>query len=337
MSAEDKVVHPQWVHWAAQNLAADADAQDVITALVEEGAQRDQAVSLVEALEQSPALSVGRALARRVRALEVMLRLRREHRDALPAGSRTLDRIPLPSPDDFLARHWVPGVPVIIEDLVPRWPAFGRWSFDDLAQRFGDVEVEASVGRDTVSMPDADWQPLRQTLPLSDLLERMNRPGNDVYVIAKNALLANPAMKGLLDEIELPPTFFRPPDPTKMTLWLGPAGTHTPLHHDGDNAMFCQVVGRKRIRLAPPESVALLDRTDGVYSRWDPQSDLDPSNDPERLIELELAPGEALFLPAGWWHQIDALSPSMSVSILHFVFPNDYSWYKPGSLARGSI
>ena len=339
MSDAAAIVHPQWARWAAENLAGGADPTEIIHTLVEEGAGRDQATSLVEQLRQSPAMAVATGLRRRVRALETMLRLRRENRSVRAAGSRTLDRVSLPSIDDFLARYWVPGTPVIIDDLVPAWPAFGRWSFADLVDRFGDVEVEASMNRGSVAMPDADWEGLRQTLPLRELVHAMLDPstGNEVYVIAKNAILRNPNLAGLLEDVTLPPEFFGDRlDPMRSTLWLGPAGTHTPLHHDGDNAMFCQVVGRKRVRLAPAESVALLDRSDGVYCRWDPQTEAEVADGPETLIECELQPGEALFLPAGWWHQIDALEPSMSVSILHFVFDNDYSWYKPGSILRGS-
>ena len=47
-----------------------------------------------------------------------------------------------------------------------------------------------------------------------------------------------------------------------------------------------------------------------------------------------MQPGEALFIPAGWWHQVDALDPSISVTILDFTFTNDYGWYRPGTALR---
>ena len=75
-----------------------------------------------------PELTAARALARRVAALEQIVRMRREHRAARAAGSTTVERMPLPDADVFLARLWVPGVPAVITDLVPRWPAFGRSS-----------------------------------------------------------------------------------------------------------------------------------------------------------------------------------------------------------------
>lgn len=332
------VIHPQWEAWAAENLARGAMPDDVTAALVEEGAPLEQARAVVEALERSPAMHQARALGRRAAALEQIVRLRRDHRALQPDGHARITRCPLPPIADFLARHVVPGVPVVITDLVTRWPALTRWTPASLAERLGDVLVEACVGRETATDPDAVWAPLRQELPLRTLLERITTTtGNDTYVIAKNAALRRPGLRPLLDDLVLPPELFGPsPSPTRMGLWIGPAGTHTPLHHDGDDSMLCQVLGRKRLRLAPPESIALLDRSRGVYSHWDPRTAEELAAGPEPLLEVELAPGEALFVPAGWWHQVDALDPSISVSILDLAWPNDYGWYHPGSLLRGS-
>ena len=33
--------------------------------------------------------------------------------------------------------------------------------------------------------------------------------------------------------------------------WMGPAGTITPFHHDLTNNFMAQVIGRKRIKIAP--------------------------------------------------------------------------------------
>ncbi|MCY1011935.1 hypothetical protein OV079_41615 [Nannocystis pusilla] len=49
-------------------------------------------------------------------------------RGALRAMSPAIERVGLPSPREFLARYWSTGTPVIFTDVVPRWPAFSRWS-----------------------------------------------------------------------------------------------------------------------------------------------------------------------------------------------------------------
>jgi hypothetical protein len=333
MSDDDLVIHPQWRAWVAQNLARGAAVDDIVAELAHEGVSEAEARALCEALADSPALAEARALWRRVLALEQIVRLRNDHRREQPLA---IERRELPDAEEFLARYWVPGVPVVLTDLVPRWPAFERWSPAYFVERFGDVKVHACVGRNRIEHPDADWAEVERELTVRELVALLESgtTANDVYLIAKNAVLARPELRALLDDIAAPPEFFPARlDPMRIALWLGGAGTHTPLHHDGDNSMFCQIRGRKRIRLLPPESIALLDRARGVYSRWDPPDRIDDEA-PETVRELVVGPGEALFIPAGWWHQVDALDPSISVTILDFAFRNDYGWYRPGTALR---
>ena len=330
------VVHPRWRAWVAENLARGASKDELLAALVDADVPPEPARATVDEIAASPALAAARSLARRVAALEQIVRLRRDHRSARPFGSTTIERGPLPSADEFLARFWVPGVPGIFTDLVTRWPAFGRWGPSDLATRFGDVVIEACVGRSSSPDPDVQWEALRCELTVADLVRRIEAPSpaNDVYVTTNNAALRRPGLRALLEEIDVPAEIFGPKlDPARMGFWLGGAGTHTTMHHDHANAMLCQVLGRKRLRLAPPESITLLERSRGVYTRWDPleAAVLDDA------IDVVLAPGEALFIPTGWWHEVDALDLAISVSIRAFAFANDYGWYRPGTALAGRV
>ena len=329
MAQDPVILHPRWTTWVLENLAADVPVDDVVQGLIASGLPPARARAEVDALSSGPALIAARMFVRRIHALEQIVRLRHAHRAAQPAGHSTIARTPFPGVEAFIACNWVPGVPAVFTDIVARSDS---WSPQSLATRFGDTRVEACVGRSQAATPDPDWQPLRGELLLRELLELVLSPetGNDVYMLAKNNATQRPGLAPLLAELALPTALFGPQlDPRRTSLWIGPAGTHTPLHHDTDNSLLCQLHGRKRIRLAPPESLALLARARGVYSHWDPSSSAEPDA-PEALIELEVDAGDALFIPAGWWHQVDALTPSVTVTCLGFVFPNNYAWYRPG-------
>jgi len=39
---------------------------------------------------------------------------------------------------------------------------------------------------------------------------------------------------------------------------------------------------------------------------------------------LELGPGDALFLPVGWWHALEALDVSITLTFMDFKADNEY-------------
>lgn len=329
---DDATLHPDWWAWLAENLARAAPAEALEDALLAEGVPADQARHALRALLASPMTEVAQRLRRRTEALEQIIDLRARHRRL---------EVPIPQPfpdvDTFIAQYWCPGVPAVFTDLVRSWPAYGTWSPAYFVERFGDEAVKACVGRDAMVDADPLWDRCEVELSLAAFVARITAgSGNDGYIIAKNAMLGRPGLAPLLDDMALRHDVFgSPPNPERIGLWFGDAGTHTPLHHDGDNTMFCQVVGRKRFRLAPPENLELLSRARGVYSHWSPDEDPEVASGSSPLIDLVVHPGDALFIPAGWWHQVDALDVSISVSIQQFAWPNDYRWYRPGSVLRG--
>lgn len=82
-----------------------------------------------------------------------------------------------------------------------------------------------------------------------------------------------------------------------------------------------QVVGWKYVRLfAPSETTRLYPHTEGLCtnsSRVDfhrPDASAYPLFADAAAQEALLGPGDALFIPRGWWHFVMACSPSASVS-----------------------
>jgi len=107
-------------------------------------------------------------------------------------------------------------------------------------------------------------------------------------------------------------------NPPMVSAWIGNRTTAL-AHHDLSNNMACCLVGRRRFVLFPPEQVANLypgplEPTPG--GQVVTMADID-NPDFERFPGLRealevaevanLEPGDALFYPAMWWHQVDAL------------------------------
>ena len=51
--------------------------------------------------------------------------------------------------------------------------------------------------------------------------------------------------------------------------WMGPAGTITPFHHDLTNNFMAQVIGRKRVKIAPSWDIPLMSNHFHCYSKRD--------------------------------------------------------------------
>jgi Cupin-like domain len=314
-----------WQRWVAENLLRGVDPAELVAGLVEGGVPQALALRTVAGIAGSPALVLAKDHERRAQRLAQVTRLL-----AAVGEPAAIERRPAPAAPELFGHYWAGSTPAIFTDIVPRWRE--QWTPQGLAQRFGDVRIEACEGREGDPRPDANWRAHRVELSLREYVDRMLAvgEGNDLYLIANNRNTARGELRALWDDVVLPPGWFDEARlPYGSALWLGPAGTITPLHHDTSNILFCQVHGRKRIVLAPPWASALLDTAEGVYNRRGPQA-LTSEGIPAIVLELE--PGEALFIPVGWWHDVRALDASVSLAINAFARANVFGWYAPGSV-----
>jgi len=156
---------------------------------------------------------------------------------------------------------------------------------------------------------------------------------NDYYMVANNHKVNNKILQAVFDDIELFPEYL---DPGlwdgKAFFWFGPKGTITPLHHDPVNLIMAQVSGRKHWKLISPFQTHLMYNNVGVFSEVDaenPDYNKYPLYQRVQVFDVDLHPGEAIFVPVGWWHHVLALDICISVSFTNFVFPNKYDWHYP--------
>ena len=112
-------------------------------------------------------------------------------------------------------------------------------------------------------------------------------------------------------------------------MWIGPAGTLTSLHHDLTNNLIAQVVGRKRLLVLPAAEVGKLYNHLHVFSEIadleDPALNLAqfPRLADARFSVATLMPGEMIFMPLAWWHQVRSIDFSVTVTYTNFRWPND--------------
>lgn len=226
--------------------------------------------------------------------------------------------------DDYYARNR----PVLLPGALQDSPAVGTWSPPWLAERHGNVEVEITSGRDASPDYERRYRELTRRVTLAELAEMLagGAESNDFYLVARNHFFDNPQLRHLRESLRPPEDIIDAADrtPGSAKLWIGPRGTVTPLHFDEHSILFTQVYGRKHVKLIPSFDYPRLYVRDTYYSEVDPERP-DPSRHPlflpASVHDVVVGPGDALFLPAGWWHWARSLAVSISATFSSFARP----------------
>jgi hypothetical protein len=325
-----------WRTWVAENLLRRVPRAELIASLGAQGVPASLAAREIEEIARSPLMHGADKLARLVRRHELVVRMKRTM-DNVASSPRAVERRSGVPAEEFFDRYYAANVPVVLTDALEPWPAMRRWSPADWKARFGDVLVEATTDREADPIFEPNFKAHCTLTPMGELCNRIVAAGttNDVYLIANNHLAKRPGLEALLDDVRAPHPYLDPPrNGDYLSLWFGPAGTLTPLHHDTANVLLCQVYGRKKFLLFPSFELFLThDPHHGVHSPIDPEHpdlDLYPELAEATRREVELSAGEALFIPVGWWHHVRALEVSISASFTNFKRPNQLRWYYPG-------
>ena len=225
--------------------------------------------------------------------------------------------------DEFYAQHR----PVVIEGAAADWPAIDLWTPEYLREKVGSAPVEYQGGRKAAEEFEMYKDLHKQVMPFDafmDLIEQ-DGAGNDAYITAYNDGTNAAAFAPLQDDLGTLAEYLTP---GPGMLWLGPADTFTPLHFDLTNNLLVQIAGIKEVTLVPPSQTRYL------YNRVHVFSDVRDIEDEERLeafplaraatpVSVILEPGDALYIPVGWWHQVTGLEFSAMLTYTNFRWPND--------------
>jgi ribosomal protein L16 Arg81 hydroxylase len=313
--------------WIAESLCSGISTATIAAVLRQKNIREDEIAEEIRQAEASPYLGMAKRLLSRNKRYEWLLN-KYGKLNAMSKDRLAVDRCSRLEPEAFFENYYFRNRPVIMTDAVNDWPAFGLWGLDYFREKFGDEQVEMQINR---SASNERYGPLpshfSKMVPLREYIELVEKhsPTNEIYLSRWNNKKCREWVKKLSADLRQWP-YTGPMG--EGSVWFGPAGTITPLHFDMVNILMTQMVGRKRIFLAPSyHAVHLLSDTNETFA----YSDVDPAAiDHERFpqaknvgfIELILQPKEVLFIPAGWWHAVTALDISVTFTIENFIHDN---------------
>lgn len=328
-NADRQFLDVSWKRWIAENVLKGSSPDELITILLQNGFSENLARLEVGTACEHPYLDAARSIARQLAKRDWLLNTLRALRDR--DGNFAIAERTEITTAEFKTHFYEANRPLVLRGFLARWPAVQSWTPALLKNRCGDLQVELQARRST--NPDFELQPQlhRESHGFREFVDYCfaDSASNDKYMTARNGASNQEVLRRLQSDFDAIPEFLDPSRAsTENFLWFGPKGTITPLHHDLTNNMMAQVVGEKKIRLISPDSLPLLYNHLHVYSEV-ALANIDVQRFPlfagVHIIDVVIRPGDLLFLPVGWWHHVESLSTSITITCTNFRWSNDFS------------
>ena len=239
------------------------------------------------------------------------------------ATAPTVEKRANVSPQEFFRDYMVPRRPLVLTDMLSKWPALGKWTPEFFAERWPDKTFEMEgktwkLGEFIAAVLASD--PANPAPYLRNQVLREHFPELWEDVRPDNPYFGRNWMQRAFRNAVFRELFHRG---SAIELYIGGNGRGFPvLHWDGyhTHAFLMQFHGRKEFFVYGP------DQTKFLYPREDCPNislcadiknvDLEkyPLFSKAKPAVFVLEPGETLFIPSGWWHTTQMLSPSISLS-----------------------
>jgi ribosomal protein L16 Arg81 hydroxylase len=335
------MINDLWRSWIAENLILGNSSESMLAAMVSNGIPEANAILEIEAAKSSPYIQGGKMVAERTQTrlkkcnwfMDVQRNLNHQS-----GRDKQIDKRYQLTREEFYRDYYFANKPVLISGMLEDWSALKKWSLSYFKEQYGDRVVHIQTGRDKDAAYEIEQNNFRSTMPLLKYIEQIEaaESSNDFYMTANNTSGNREALKELWDDVGELSEYLNPESSDDGFLWIGPAGTRTPFHHDLTNNFMAQIIGAKKIKLIAPCESSYVYNHLHCYSLVDGAA-IDLSQFPlmkdVTVMEFELNAGEILFLPVGWWHYVEGLSPSVTMSFINFQQPNNasqfYSTYGP--------
>lgn len=250
-----------------------------------------------------------------------------------PLPSTPIPRIATTRREEFAATYMSGlGMPVIVSDGMRGWAAKGKWTFDFFRERYGAEQVvvsdrlfHAQVVR---RIALADFLTYSQ-FPFATKLAGISE--HSMYLTGYSPFTKHPElMEDFSDPYFVENSYRTLEGPLAnwyndgfSWVFIGPRGTWSPLHIDlfGTHAWLAQITGRKRILLFSPSDNSRL--YNGEVNLIAPDLEKHPKLAEARPYEGILEPGDVIFIPGGWPHDVVSLEASISLTA-NFVGPSNF-------------
>lgn len=240
--------------------------------------------------------------------------------------TRQLESIDHPGIARLVEEYVLPGTPVVIRGALAD-TKLQNWSPEYLKRRIGRTPARIAVAANgRYELNQDENEPILEAteMRIADFIDevvrspRRNQPG--CLYLQQTSIPTN--FPHLLQDIPVS-RLVRPQLLSALNLWMGPAGTTSPLHYDLANNFLCQVFGKKEVVLFEAAQTPVLYPFEVGASRFphlsqvdieEPNFELHPRLRQAVPSVATLHPGDVLVIPSCCWHQVRSISASISIN-----------------------
>ncbi|WP_422009947.1 cupin-like domain-containing protein [Roseateles sp.] len=241
-------------------------------------------------------------------------------------------------------REVVPGYePVVMRGVVAHWPlvAQGRAGLEPCLQYLMGFDAGTPVDA-VLAKPDAvrafTYKPeldgfnfMRDKRPYAALFEQLWRYSHfpDPPSLAAQSALVSEALPGLAQANVCPLLDAQ----VAPRIWIGNRAT-VPAHFDDSHNIACVAAGKRRFTLLPPQCAPLLYLGPPDHAPTPAPMSVVPDLHRADAVKFprvsealaqahvaELEPGDAIYIPPLWFHQVEALAPHLNILVNY--------WWRP--------
>lgn len=237
-----------------------------------------------------------------------------------------IDRVENVSAKDFYKNYFLSHKPVVFSGAAKEWPALS-WSLEYFEKEYGDKDtVNTNVGAlDVIS--------LAQTI--KDIRSGKSEKARLCKILTHHPELMEQNDLSIIQKY-IPKLSYT----TSYQFFIGTKGNFTPLHAGATNNFQVQVSGEKTWHLIDPIFNPVInpqiDREPLFKSQMnteEPDFDRYPEQAYMPIIRVHLKPGDILYNPTFYWHQVQYQSESMAIGLRSL---NLYSMFK-GSATMATV
>jgi hypothetical protein len=226
-----------------------------------------------------------------------------------------------PSVEEFTERHVRRERPVVVRGGLSDWPPMRAWTLDYLKAACGERKVKVGVSKTGVYVNYADRLKVGvdPEIRFADVIDNVFSPatGADKHRLHQEPL---DSWGSLRDEAT--PIRYITRRVILKNIWMASAGNVTKAHYDTEDNVNVQLRGKKEFILYPSSQL------DALYPRrpWEYMSNFSrveiaapdlaryPRFRDATPMRAVLEPGDFLYIPIYWWHQVHTLEPSLNVN-----------------------